>query len=210
MQPDPIEDGDGPNLYAYVGNDPVNWSDPTGEIGVIGGLIGGGIELGAQILSGDARSYRAAASQILTGQRCTACRDAGRNLAKVGISAAGGAAGAGFLGVATKGLNFGQKAFVPANFGAKVGVITTGLKGAVDRRLTGTDLAVGAGVGAVTGGLGSFAPTAAGQAAARATGFRGARGPTEFSTDASLNALGEVAQGTLTAASGASKPTKRR
>ena len=31
MQTDPIEyDGDGPNLYAYVLNDPVNYSDPSG------------------------------------------------------------------------------------------------------------------------------------------------------------------------------------
>ena len=30
VEPDPIGYEDSPNLYAYVGNDPINWTDPLG------------------------------------------------------------------------------------------------------------------------------------------------------------------------------------
>lgn len=40
MQTDPAGYGPGPNLYAYVGNDPINFSDPTGTQQVGGGAYG--------------------------------------------------------------------------------------------------------------------------------------------------------------------------
>lgn len=41
---------DGPNTYLYVHANPLNEVDPTGEFGIVGGLIGGGIDLGLQLL----------------------------------------------------------------------------------------------------------------------------------------------------------------
>ena len=41
LQPDPIGQTGGRNLYSYVGNDPLNAIDPSGQVGIFGALWGG-------------------------------------------------------------------------------------------------------------------------------------------------------------------------
>jgi hypothetical protein len=47
---DPISEGDGANLYAYVSSMPIAYNDPYGQFAIVGALIGGGIDFGMQLI----------------------------------------------------------------------------------------------------------------------------------------------------------------
>ncbi len=69
LQPDPIGLDGGPNVYSYVGQDPLNYVDPSGELAWlipvvrygVPALVGGGIELAQD--SGAVHKISAAADQ---------------------------------------------------------------------------------------------------------------------------------------------------
>lgn len=108
---DPIAFGLGatPNLYAYVENDPTNLIDPTGELAwfvapIIGGLIGGGIDLGWQLFQNGGNFN---------------CVDWGDVFLSAGL-------GAGFSMLGPSGPIFGRAGAKAASLGYKGGILNQG------------------------------------------------------------------------------------
>ena len=91
-QPDPLRFIDGPSVYAYAGNSPYMYVDREGRFGMIGAVVGGGVNFAWQFGS----NYFGKRQDIRTALMCVDYFD-------VAVSAALGGTGLGVFGNLLKG-----------------------------------------------------------------------------------------------------------
>ena len=117
MSRDPIGIDDGLHMYAYVGNDPINYTDPSGECALAGAAIGGSIELGLQLFNRkDRAAWGKAWDRFSGGDFRGAYQASHSQIGRVGEGALVGGVTCGVGGAAYKGFK-SYKSFKSANTG---------------------------------------------------------------------------------------------
>ena len=180
VQPDPIGMAGGINLYAYVENDPLNRTDPSGLIWwhVAGGALGASADLAAQLFIQD-RSFwgpngvdwtsvagSAVGGALGVGFGRVVAQTTSSTQLRIGLGYAGGvtiATGQEILKLGVSGVTSSRTEGTPGELGAQVAgniFVWGGVGGAV-----------GAGASAATGRFGPFVSEAAGLAIGSSTPF---------------------------------------